>query len=321
MLAIGLIGLFTHCKKEGTEAVMLANPVAPTISNVPALTFVRAHGTDSLQITGTAINAGFQASVSYYLEVDTAGNNFQNAIVLATQLNDKVFRYTVSDLNGLFIRRFPTDTVSSAELRIRAVLVSTGSGPFSYVSPTKSVSVTTYGLPRLDIIGSGINQKIESPLGDGNYSDFVKLTAGTFTLRDPDAGISYGDNSGALGVNGAVITIPKSGWYFVTADTKALTYKVSAYMIGIVGDFDGWSAPDPMMDYNSKTGQWYINYTFPDAQFKFRKNEGWDWNLGGTASDLEHNGANIPISAGTYTIYLTITNDATQTGSFSLVKH
>ena len=174
----GLIGLLSYCKKDETKAVLSANPVVPTLT-VPTLTLVRANGTDTVAFTGTPVNPGFISSATYYLEADTAGNKFQNAVVLVNDVQDAIFKFSVSDLNGLLIKRFPTDTVSSVDLRIRSVLVDDASAPagvslVSY-SATKTVSVTTYGLPRLDLLGSGITQKIESPLGDGNYSSYVKL--------------------------------------------------------------------------------------------------------------------------------------------------
>ena len=55
--------------------------------------------------------------------------------------------------------------------------------------------MTLYGLPRLDLVGSGITQKVESALGDGKYLGYVNLDATMpFTLYDPDGDISYGAN-------------------------------------------------------------------------------------------------------------------------------
>ena len=59
-------------------------------------------------------------------------------------------------------------------------------------------------------------------------------------------------------------------------------------------------------------------------EIKFRKNDGWSWNLGGTKDNLVHNGDNIPItSAGNYTITLTISVDTqgSEAGSCTIVKN
>ena len=111
----------------------------------------------------------------------------------------------------------------------------------------------------------------------------------------------------------------------MVVDTKALTYTLDPYMIGLVGDAtpNGWNSPDQKMDFNAATGTWTITITLIDGTFKFRKNDGWAWNLGynSDSSSLVYNGSNVPITAGNYTISLTITSDASQTGTFKAVKN
>lgn len=224
---IGLVGLLFSCQKDETKVEMLASPIVPKITTVPDLTLVRDKGTNVLVFAGTVVDPGFVASAIYYLEADTVGNKFANPVVLGTAIVD-TFKMTISTLNGLLIKRFPTDKVSALELRVRSVLVAsagTGATAYSYVSDAKPVSATTYGLPRLDLYMDGaVSTKIESALGNGSYSGYVKLDASkTFTLKDPDKGIVYGNNGGALGENGSGITASASGWYKLTVDTKKLT--------------------------------------------------------------------------------------------------
>jgi starch-binding outer membrane protein SusE/F len=329
LIFIGLMGLSFACQKEDAKVTMLSTLIAPTIQTVPDLTLKRANGTDSLTFVGTAVNPGFTASVNYFLEVDTAGNQFSNPTILATDIQDALIKFSISDLNKLFIKRFPTDVVSSLELRIRSVLVTdagTGAVPIVSISATKAVSVTTYGFPRLDlIVGTSVIGKIESALGDGSYTGFVKLDkTEAFTFKDPDANIVYGANGGALAVNGTSITSGDNGWYKFTVDTEALTYSMDAYFIGLVGDAtaNGWSSPDTKMDYNSKTATWYITTALTDGTIKFRLNDGWAINWGGkgtsdgstdnytdaTTVPLATGGKNIGLTggAGTYTITLDI---------------
>ena len=171
------------------------------------------------------------------------------------------------------------------------------------------------------MIGTGITQKIESALGDGNYLGFVKLDkTKPFTLKDPDAGTIYGANGAALAVNGAPMTVTDSGWYKLTADTKGNTYKIDPYMVGLIGDAtpNGWSAPDSKFDYNPSTGIWTITLDLKAGAVKVRCNDAWGAiNLG--LGDATHPGysltnlwndggsQNIPIaSAGNYTIQVTI---------------
>jgi hypothetical protein len=332
---IGLISLLSGCEKDGTNVVMLTNPVAPTIQTMPDLTLQRVHGTDVLEFVGTVVDPGFQASANYYLEACAHGNNFKDSLQLYSGVQDTSIKFTVSDLNSLLLKKFPADQVSSVDFRIRSVLsVDAGTGavgtiakPFVYYSDAATANVTVYGLPRLDLINSGLTQKIESALGDGKYTGYVKLDkTKSFTLKDPDVNIVYGDNGGKLAVTNKGITPPDNGWFILSADTKALTYKMDPYMIGLIGSAtaNGWNTPDTKMDYDAKTGTWKITVSLIDGQIKFRLNDGWAWNLGWNTGKtaLTHNGDNIDVTAGNYTIILTITNpNPPEAGTFTIVKN
>ena len=84
------------------------------------------------------------------------------------------------------------------------------------------------------------------------------------------------------------------------------------------------------MEYNPATGTWSITLNLVEGEMKFRLNNGWAWNLGyhtGTTpvilTDLFHDGDNIKVTAGNYTITLTITqpNGPTEAGSCTIVKN
>jgi hypothetical protein len=324
---IGLAGLLFSCQKEDTKVEMLSSIIAPTLKSVPDLTLQRTKGSDTLQFVGTAVNPGFQASAIYYLEADTVGNGFNNPVILYTGSQDSNIKLSVSDINGLLIKsRFSSDASFSIELRLRSVLVQdagTGVSPYTSISQTKTVNVTTYGLPRLDLINAGIVENISSALGNGIYTGYVKLDATKpFTLKDPDTGTTYGLSGGNLSVNGSTgISISQSGWYKLTVNTNTLSYATDAYMIGLVGSAtpNGWNTPDQKMDYNAKGDYWYITLDLIDGQVKFRLNDGWAWNLGGTVDNLTQGGDNINVTAGNYTIKLTIINGTT--GKCSIVKN
>ena len=327
---LGLLGLLYSCEKDGEQIFMLDNPVKPAIVSVPDLTLQRTKGTEILEFVGTPVDPGFQASANYFLEAAAAGTNFSEPVVVFSGVQAASMKVSVSDLNGLLLKKFAADKASSVDFRLRSVLVvdagtgapGTGTKPFEYFSDTKNVNVTLYGLPKLDLLNSGREQKIESPLGNGSYSGFVKLDAAKpFTLKDPDANKEYGASGGALAVGGTGISLDQSGWYKLSANTNDLTYSTSAYMIGLVGSAtpSGWDTPDQKMDYNAQTGTWSITLDLIDGFIKFRKNDGWAWNLGGELNNLTQGGADIAVTAGNYTITLTIVNDTT--GSAKIVKN
>ncbi|MFZ2341341.1 MAG: SusE domain-containing protein [Bacteroidales bacterium] len=337
---IGLAVIFTSCEKDGELVTMSSNPVAPTLTTVPNLTLLRTNGTQVLEFAGTPVDPGFQASATYTLEACAKGTNFADPVLIWSGTQCESIKITVSDLNGALIKKFPADALSDVDFRLRAVLVvdagtgapGTGTNPFSYSSAAVGSAVTLYGLPRLELIGSGRDQKIESALGDGKYTGLVKFnTANPYTLRDPDAGITYGATGGALAVNGAAIAAPANGWYRLDVDVNALTYATSAYEIGLVGSAtpNGWDSPDTKMDYDPATGTWSITIDLIAGEIKFRLNDGWAWNLGynknntGNLNDLFHDGNNIAVTPGNYTITLTITqpNGPTEAGSCTIVKN
>lgn len=337
---IGLTALFTSCEKDGVMVKMLSNPGSPTLKTLPDLTLERANGTQVLEFHGTAVDPGFDASATYYLEACAAGTDFASSVVVYSGSRADTIKITVGDLNGMLLKKYPADATTSLDFRLRAVLVvdagtgapGTSTDPFSYASAVQNANVTLYGLPRLDLIGSGMDQKVESALGNGSYTGLVKLnTANPFTLLDPDASITYGASGAALAVDGDPIDPPANGWHRLNVNVNDLTYDISAYMIGLIGSavypYD-WSTPDQKMDYDAATGTWSITIDLHDGDIKFRLNDAWAWNLGyrpgGTdPTDLYHNGDNIPVTAGNYTITLTIINPTgpNETGSCTIVKN
>ncbi len=330
---VGLVGILTGCEKEETKVTMLENPIAPAIVTVPSLSLARANANNTLIFIGKAVDPGFNASATYFLEVSTSATSFTNALVVYSGVRADTIRFKVSDLNRELLKLFAADATSTMHFRLRANLVldagtgalGTSTRPLQYVSEVRSVSGTIYGLPRLDLINSGITQKIESAAGDGNYRGFVKLDATKpFTLRDPDANITYGVTASKLAVNGSAIPVPITGWHILTASTTALTYNLEEYRIGLVGSAtpNGWNTPDQKMEYNAATGTWSITLNLVQGEIKFRKNDGWDWNLGGTVNNLVQDGSNLAIaSAGNYTITLTITRDVNPTGTCTIVRN
>jgi hypothetical protein len=320
---IGLIGLLFSCEKDETKAVLTDSPIAPTLLVVPDLTLGRTIGTDSLTFVGTTIDPGFQASVMYYLEACATGTNFQEPITIFNGDQPLSMKITVSDLNGLMLSKFAADQVYSMDIRLRAALpLSSGTGKYEYNSVVQTKNVTVYGLPRLDITGTGSIQKVQSPLGDGKYAGLVKLDpTKPFKLKDPDTNVEYGGTAGVLSANGAGIVGEIDGWHQVEADIQALTYKVSKYQIGLVGSAtpNSWDGPDQLMEYDPGIASWRITLNLIDGMIKFRLNNDWAWNLGGTTDNLTQNGADIPVIAGNYTLTLTIINGTT--GTYKIVKN
>lgn len=149
---------------------------------------------------------------------------------------------------------------------------------------------------------------------DGKYTGHTWLD-GEFKISAlPNwDGPNYGDGGeGKLSTEGGNLTA-KAGFYYIEADLAALTYKLTATTWGIIGDAtaDGWNS-DVDMVYDADGGFWYaLDVPLTAGEIKFRANDDWAINVGGTTNKLEANGANIKVAeAGTYDVVLYLSNDA-----------
>lgn len=108
--------------------------------------------------------------------------------------------------------------------------------------------------------------------------------------------------------NAGNITVPKDGFYRVRMDSEGLTYELLELSIGIIGDATpGDWTKDTYMTFAGGKGTyiWKITVNLIPGKMKFRANDDWPINFGGTADNITQGGADIDItSAGTYDIEL-----------------
>ena len=104
-----------------------------------------------------------------------------------------------------------------------------------------------------------------------------------------------------------------AGYYKVEVDLSAKTYKLTPITtIGIIGSASpgGWDSDVDMkyIPYNAETkelGYWEIkDITLTNGEIKFRANDDWAINWGGTADALTQGGADMNVEEGTYDIKL-----------------
>lgn len=109
-------------------------------------------------------------------------------------------------------------------------------------------------------------------------------------------------------------TYPLGG---VTSGIQSMTVTpfytpVSIHTWGIVGSAtpNGWGGPDYVMDDGDATGTYTATVKLVVGEIKFRFDNNWNNNLGGSNGTLTQGGANIAIAAaGTYTITLNTNNN------------
>ena len=202
-----------------------------------------------------------------------------------------------------------------------------GDNSFCVKAGAKKIKVTidmmeqTFTVKTLDfgeyIYEAGNNNGWGSPVdylyggnNDGKYVGFMYLD-GEFKFRShenswdaPDWGA--GSSEGSLKEKGSNLKA-EAGYYQVNADIAAMTYSLTKITtIGIVGPAQegGWDS-DTDMTYNKETGAWETTIKLNADEMKFRANDGWDINWGGTEKALTQGGANIKITeAGTYFVQL-----------------
>ncbi|MBU2525483.1 MAG: SusE domain-containing protein [Bacteroidetes bacterium] len=206
-------------------------------------------------------------------------------------------------------------------------------GPYTY---TLVKGVATVSTPFLFLPGDyqgwdpATAPSIESPSRNGSYSGFVYMPNATTKFKFTDApdwnnGI-FGDagdgTTGVLASPGNDITLNGESYYFFRANTNDLTWSATQTDWGLIGDavpVTGWDS-DVDMTYDPNTDTWSITLDLLPANIKFRANDAWDLNLGGTNGVLDFNGANIPIpEAGNYTIVLDLRSSAQFT--YSIAKN
>ncbi|HEY3388023.1 MAG TPA: SusE domain-containing protein, partial [Prolixibacteraceae bacterium] len=281
---IGLTGLLFSCEKGGTKAVLPDSPIAPTFTTVPNLTLKRVDGLTMLEFIGTPVDAGFQASATYYLEACAKGNNFADVIPILSDNQDLSMKISVSDLDAILLKKFPADQVSTVDFRIRAVLsLSSGTGSFVYSSGTKSIDVTTFGPPTLAITTAGALQGIISAGDNKVYTGWIYTDGTAFQMINKDDGKKYGGVlaadklSGTLALDGPAIALAAGG-YNLTADINAGVMKmtIADVTIGIIGDAVGGWDNDTKMVYNFTDHTWNITITVTAGGLKFRTHGGWN---------------------------------------------
>ena len=133
----------------------------------------------------------------------------------------------------------------------------------------------------------------------GAFNNWDNGNYGTGTINDDGLSgtlINYGGS-------GNVLATP--GFYRATVNLADMTYSLTPiFGIGIIGPAQagGWDT-DTDLAYNPETRAWEGTVELAADEFKFRANDGWDINWGGTADNLIQDGPNLKIEeAGTYYI-------------------
>jgi starch-binding outer membrane protein SusE/F len=330
---------FLACEEE-RDLPTLSSTITPPVLATPASTTIKlteaTAANTALTLTWVAPDYGYDAPVSYSVLMDSKGNNFADAIEIATSYNDTAV-VNVSKLNTTMLLLGGLDGIAK-DVEIKVVASIKNTSIEDQVSNVIGLNVTPYEVviiyPHLNLPGSYTTydgsswsgtgteySRIYSLKSDDRYEGYVYMVAGgsaanavefKFTkVNWGDGEYSYSGTSGKLiAGGGSNVPLASGGYYKIAADLNELTYSVTkitswAIIGGATGDAS-WSTEIPLT-YDQASNKWTLTTNLVAGEFKFRANSGWDINYGDDKADfkLDAGGANIVVAAsGNYTITL-----------------
>ncbi|HBH22644.1 MAG TPA: hypothetical protein DDY13_04395 [Cytophagales bacterium] len=331
LFAFALASMFSSCDKEGEKVFIAKTPTSPLYQapeDPGGLEFTKDQADESIKFAWTASDFGFQASITYQIQIAKINSFEERATILTTQeLSGNV---KVSDINGVLLGwDLPIGESSTVFSR---VLAAVNSNVEPVISDVKEFTVTPYetlvDYPMIYLPGAyqewspgaeigrlysyefntvyeGIIRIVETENNNGEFKvtpapNWNNAWGGSLT----QSGSNY---SGTLDPSGGNYVV-EPGVYALTVDTEALTIELKKTNDwGIIGNaippYD-WSV-DIDMIYNGQRQMWEVTGDFEAGDFKFRANDGWDLNYGDSGADgsLDQGGDNIVLAAGgNYTI-------------------
>ncbi len=291
-----------------------------------------------LSLTWAAMDYGTPTSITYVVQIDKAGDNFDSPLDLVSTSN--TYASVISEaLNGASVSVGLTPfTQGAIEIRVKSSVGEPASQErFSDVI-TYLVTPYSTSLPKLAVPGNhqGWNpptapQLAASAFGETDYEGFVYLDGGFKFVGADQAGNfnwgtnEYGDDGSFSGVLVAVgqNCTASAGYYRVRANTTTLVYTVEPTAWGIVGSATpgGWDA-STALTYNPTTKKWEGDVQMTAGAYKFRANNAWTINLGGDSDDdgsMNYDGPDITLAdSGNYRVVLDLSNPRQYTYTLTL---
>ena len=342
ILAVALISGFASCTDE-QDLKFLDNAaefriLSPVSGDAVALS-PETPTNPGLSMTWEDMDYGTPTQVTYTVQVDKSGDNFDTPVDLVSTNNTYV-TVTSDALNGASLAAGLTPfSQGGLEIRVKSTVGSPASEEKFSTVITYLVTPYSSELPKLAVPGNhqGWNPPTapriaSSAFGQTDYEGYVWLDGG-FKFVGPDAAGNYnwgntdwgddGSFSGVLAESGESDITATAGYYRVRANTTTLLYTIEPTTWGIVGAATpgGWDN-STALTYNSSTQKWEGVVTLTAGEFKFRANDAWTLNYGDDGNDgtLEFNsGSNLSVSAsGTYLVELDLSNPRNYTWTATL---
>lgn len=334
ILALSLVFSFTSCEDE--QDLLFSKPegefrVLSPVSGEGVVLNADTPLNPGLSMTWEAANYGTPTEITYTIQVDKSGDEFDTPINVVSTTN--TYATISSDaLNSAAVAAGLTPfTQGGLEVRLRSTVGTTESQ--EQFSDVISYLVTPYSteLPQLAVPGNhqGWNPPTapriaSSAFGETDYEGYLWLDGG-FKFVGADAAGNYnwgntdwGDDgtfSDALAETGESDCTATAGFYRVRANTTDLTYSVAPVSWGIIGAATptGWDS-DTDLTYNPTTRKLEIaSIALTPGAFKFRGNNAWSngFDLGTVNADgylIDGGDLTFDGPAGNYKVILDLSN-------------
>lgn len=320
--------LLASCEDDIDKVFITDDPTSPSLVSPDNIAYEKADANNSIEFTWTEADFGYDASITYGVQVSPTADFADKTILLTNQALSGTVK--VNAINSALLGwEFPVGEPAVVNFRAFATV---GSDTDSVFSEPVEYTITPYEdlpvYPMIYVPGAyqgwtpgAENGRLYSYASNAVYEGVLRLDGGDpveFKIAPaPNWDNSWGGSLTST-ANGYSGTLDGSGGNFsVAAGTYKFKVNVDDLTIemiktddwGVIGSavppYD-WSE-DVNMIYNGQRQMWEITADFKAGEFKFRANDGWDLNYGDSGADgsLDAGGDNIPLASdGNYTIRL-----------------
>ena len=330
------------CKQEELVTFHPTDEVAPVLNALSSDAITLTEDGTLATFTFTPASYGVPAAIGYTLYADVVDNTFANEKVLgSTQSPSKEITVAAKTLNSMLISAgYAAGSENPVYIRLksewRGESAPVAGGAYALYSNVITLTAIPYEAEKeyakvwLPGTANGWDHKTAENLfnfdeddvkfegvtdfGEDHAENAFKLTG---AAAWDDATGNWGSKATAPeaesiqlenGINDNIVVYTKNRFYHFTFNKTDLTLKkdYSFDKVGVIGLNDDWNN-DIEMTWHSAKQRFYADVeATSDTKFKFRLDGSWDINWGGDLDNLTNGGADIPIAAGQYRIYLNL---------------
>lgn len=330
-----LLPLLWSCNEIDNPKIIQQTP-SNIVSAPSAIVLTEADSAEVITFAVSAADFGVPSEVTYILQVDRQGANFDSPLDVATSTTtDIAVRADVLNRRAL-AKGLIAGEAGQLEFRVRAT---SGRGLPAIIGQASMITITPYAsaevLRNLFLVGDATkpgwenNNQNPALFRDPENPDLYVYTgffrAGAFKLLE-NLGQwrpQWGTNDGTtIAVNDGdnepdAIAVATAGYYTLTVDLSDNSFSFVPFegptdvvfgTVGIIGDAtaNGWDASTAMTGFAFDPHIWRITATLTGGEMKFRADNDWavNWGANTAISGVAvQDGPNIPVDAGNYLIW------------------